>query len=755
MTLEAFAWGLLGSSLTQRVLTGAAIAAVGFTPVWLLAIVAPGPIIFPFRVMLAIGLTVVSLATFLNQSRETSLGAPSTPEPEAPVDPRQHFLEVWDRYEREDEIIEATLVEDAPASLPERGWGYPAIDDEPADDRRKLRGLTRIERKETRTGRIAAGSPVVADRSTGPANTVGAHSGRFVVGPHADSDECPGAVAACVALARSGLRCRGVCSRAARSVLSIPRRAAFSLERIWRFKTGFWLVAAIAVASIMSLGTLLLAGVLAAFRGPRGDYLVFGTFAELMGPFVFAGVWLIYGFCVGQVFVLLCRKTILALLVSVLMSLTAIGMWLPSLLCGGMSGWQVWAPPLVMLAATWCLMRAWTGGRIWERKPIAALVGFGAGIGVWALMNFGYRAWEAPNVGAPIDVVAYRESVPAAKDNATGKVIQKTIGLFDEAVIQRGKVAELEELRIQLVPPGRWGFQQQAQLTREKAKLDDLESRYVKAIAEATGLPAGVIELPRGDGQSAQLKHLPKCRDIALELRSRARTAERGQAFEYLAQILALSRNLRNKAPLESYLAGIDIEDKALEGLDHWLDRGKPDPKLLRRVLDELNRHAEETPPPLDCVQTECFRSVGLVGNPNAWSFAGRGAGVREQWVAGSIALSMETPWENERKTRLWQLVWAGLFRGIETPHWERPKETHEPLAEKNATRSVLKGWLPATEGPGAGVTRDRMIRLLDASWLADERLFCSISQLREKSTRARWRVDSMRLALAVAALSA
>jgi hypothetical protein len=236
------------------------------------------------------------------------------------------------------------------------------------------------------------------------------------------------------------------------------------------------------------------------------------------------------------------------------------------------------------------------------------------------------------------------------------------------------------------------------------------------------------------------------------ELLRAARAKKSGPAFEHLAQILALSRNLRNKAPLESYLVGVQAEEEALKGLDQWLARGKPAPHLLRRVLDELNRHADETPPPLNCLQTECFRSGGLLANPHSWTLRAPGAADRvpEQWLAGSIALSLEVPWEAERKTRIWQLVWAGLFRAVETPHWQLPAAAEQPRTEKDATRKILHGWLPATDGPGAALTHAHMVRLVDASWLSDERLFCAVARLREASTRARCRVDATRLAIAV-----
>src|SRR5262245_19037061 len=99
-------------------------------------------------------------------------------------------------------------------------------------------------------------------------------------------------------------------------------------------------------------------------------------------------------------------------------------------------------------------------------------------------------------------------------------------------------------------------------------------------------------------------------------LRARATAAlaegKSAEAWDYLTYLLALSRNLRGKAPVEAYLVGVEAETSALQGLDAWLAHGKPAPDLLRRVLYELNRHAAQTPPPVDSLQTECYRSGGM-----------------------------------------------------------------------------------------------------------------------------------------------
>ena len=134
------------------------------------------------------------------------------------------------------------------------------------------------------------------------------------------------------------------------------------------------------------------------------------------------------------------------------------------------------------------------------------------------------------------------------------------------------------------------------------------------------------------------------------ELDKEARNNPAGPAFEYHAQILTLSRTLRNNSPLESYLAGAEAEQIALDGLDKWLTRIKPDPQMLRRV-DQRIASAAETSPPMDCLQTECCSSSAVLLNPNIWTLqapgapgkdAGRTAGPR------AIATSLQVPWESE-----------------------------------------------------------------------------------------------------------
>jgi hypothetical protein len=444
------------------------------------------------------------------------------------------------------------------------------------------------------------------------------------------------------------------------------------------------------------------------------DEFRFGTLKETMGPVLFFGIWLVYGFCIGQVFVLLCRKSILAALLSGLVAAGALGLWLPSVLCRGMGGWQVWVTPLALLLATRLLMRAWAAGRIKERRPIALLIGIGLLCLAWAGLVFSRRALEIPDVGEPMDRVAFSKSIPQGQDNKAGLKIEEALGEFQKDLLK--------------------------------------EDAWLPPLAAVADLPVGVIVTPTGDGQSPVLRHLPECQKMAERLRLISRKKWANGSPD-VAQMLALSRNLRSKVPLESYLVGIQIENSALEGLDQWL-ANRPPEKLLRHALDELNRHAAETPPPLDCLNTECFRAGGALVNPPSWTFfSGKDERVKERWLAGGIAFSLDTPWEQERARRIWQVVWAGLYRNLQTPHWQLP----DPLdggknirADKEATRQILQGWLPPADGPAASWTVEQLASTLDQSWLSDEKLFCRVKPLRLAGTHARWRIDSARLAVAL-----
>jgi len=717
ITLEAYAWGLLGSALSRRVLSGAAIAALAAAPVWLISVFTPPPVFLGVRIVVALLVLGVSLIQFILSLGQTPLGA-SMPLERSP-NRRREFLDRFDRLARDDweraadyEPIPAAILvaEDAPHVEAGRPVGVAPPP------------LPPLRRRQTHED---AGSPFAAllwlSFQQAWAFVLILLGVCVVVGMSLPFN---GQVVWPFATLLIGVACGTATFGPEQRDLSYQFLSAqhFPLQSIWRFKVAFWFGAALLAVGFLVLG----GGIALSFQaltqarrfGPQfdGPHFRFGTLRHILGPVLFFSVWAVYGFVAGHLFVWLCRKTLLALALSISAALVALGLWLPSLLCGGMAGWQVWLPPLAGLVAASLLVRAWAGGRIKDRRPLALLFACAAVIVLWVAVTIGIRVWTLPHVGAPLDRVAFRASIPTAAANAGGQKIQEALADFRAAPLA--------------------------------------ESAWLQRLDEANRLPLGIIESPPGDGQTPLLRHLPDAESMARRLRDRAaakqRDGDHAAAFEHLSQILLLSRSMRAKAPLESYLVGIKMEEVAFDGLNHWFTNAKPNAPLLRKVLDVLKRHAAETPPPLECLQTECFRAGGILANPSAWNFAGGPGRLPEPWLINGISLSLDFPWEAERSTRIWQLVWAGLFRTLETPYSEL-STSFEPPPGSPVTRTILRGWLAPKAGPAAAWSDADVAALLDASWLADERLFTLALPLRFESTRSRWRTDAALLKTALA----
>lgn len=721
VTVEAYAWGLLGSALTRRPLTAAGCAVFAATPVWCMGTAGPAPFFLTLRLFAIVVVLVISCAMFVNQSRDPSSWLALPPDKESDdreklleIDEREKFLEMGKQFERVDqerksarqqrqtakvqvlepvEVVSAETEDDEPAPLASADIRQPR-QEQPA--RSPGAALWWLTLKQARVTWIVLAIACIV---------------MGMVLPGQDQLFWP------VLSLLLGVACGTATFAAEQRDLSYPFLAEqhLPLPAIWRFKTLFWFATALVAAGLLALSGLLFTSLV---RQPPKTAVPqhLATLRQLMGPVLYLGIWLVYGFCTGQIIVWLCRKTILALLLSLLVSAGAVAVWLPSLLCGGMGGWQLLLAPLGMLAASRVLVRAWAGGRIKERKPLYALVGLGCAALAWFGVNVGYRAWEVPDTGEPVDLRAFRQSIPSGDANLAARKIKAAADIVLE---RRGE-------------------------------------DFLPLLEEAEWLPVGVIELPRYDGQPYALPYLPACVQISDRLCKLAqRSKEPDQALDYLAQVLALSRNLRNKAPRDSYLAGVRIEKSACAGLDHWLTAARSKPALLRRALAKLNRHVAETPPLLGCLEVECYRAAGLLELPILWDAdrpgGGPAAGISGSWLERGIVLSLEMPWEAERKTRLWRAAWAGIIRAGQTPCWELPAYPPERGKAGEPVRTLLHGWLPATKGPEATLTAERLADLLEASWVTDARLFCPVGPLQVAATRARWRIETARLTIALA----
>src|SRR5262249_48931380 len=102
------------------------------------------------------------------------------------------------------------------------------------------------------------------------------------------------------------------------------------LRLVWRTKITLWS----AVAGATVIGMLVVFAVMHAIMSGPGVVVIPDGFnvplCWQMGTVQFFGVWLVYGFCLGQVFVWYFRKTILAILMTFLVAGAAVIVWMPS-----------------------------------------------------------------------------------------------------------------------------------------------------------------------------------------------------------------------------------------------------------------------------------------------------------------------------------------------------------------------------------------------------------------------------------------
>ncbi|MCS7046385.1 MAG: hypothetical protein NZO58_08525 [Gemmataceae bacterium] len=710
VTFEAYCWGLLASSLTQRVLTSAGAGlSIGFL-VWWALIALPPPASLILRVLAMLALLAGSAAIFYSHGRD-QFAMPSAPllplGPVAPLPqrraamvherPRVHRPALVQLVDTDDEIIVVTPV----------GWRPPATaaarEVRPAPQRAKWREYA-----------IEARSPAQVvwwlTWQQGMLPLMCLALGSVILGLFLPRG---GAILWPIATLLLGVACGTATFAWEQADQSYQFLAAqrFPLMTIRNIKLLFWSLASLATTLLLFVGSSV--RIVLESLGPphlhqRAARLEFGALAEVLGPTLFLSMWLVYGFAVGQLCVFYCRRTVYAVVVAVLAALGALVPWLPSLLCRGLSGWQVWLTPLALLLTSRWLLRAWAGGWLKESRSLVKLIGVVALLAVWWGWHMGRRAWEIPAVSSPLDREAYRSELVKAGENPAGPRIREALLLYADA--ERGKAKN---------------------------------EAWLGKLSEAVPLPPGVLEAPSKEGHAPMLNHLASVGAMADELYRRAVQAGKEDkneaAHAAIAQALALSRSLRCKAPLRSYEAGVEVEATALKAAKTVMASPTYPAEALRRLLGALERHAAETPGPRDCLEAECYRAGGLLQNPAAWNWGNR----RERWFVNSLVMSLDTPWETERSRRLWEAVWDGLLRGVDTPHWEWPGE------DTDGSR-LLDGWLPNDAAADAALTRDQLERFLHDSWLEDPLLFAEAAKARALGNRSRWQIAATQLTAAL-----
>jgi hypothetical protein len=492
---------------------------------------------------------------------------------------------------------------------------------------------------------------------------------------------------------------------------------------------------------------------------------------------MFLTVWLLYGFSFGQFFTLVFRKSAEAVLVAVVVTVSALAVWLPALVLGGVQWWQILGTPVLLLGGTRLAMWAWAGGRLYTFKPALALASTGVLAGAWIGGSLWYRIAEVPEVGPPFDVRAFLASLPSPERNEAGQWIRRACQDLADYQIQVTNIGlaspmkalfpdeELTPAGPEIVALGGTGWKNHQfveQLGRAIERgywpqnggpysywLDLLfAGQWFRDLQEAGKLPPGMIEDTRNMTTRTVL-NLEPYRLVARLLLARALQLQaRGDhagALEQLTLTLVVARNLGNGAAMQAYLVGRAIEAEALKGFGRWLQKVGPQPELIRRALDELNRHEELLPPLSELVKAEyvvfhnslqmlpIFRDDAKVWQPEAQV----------------VNLAWYLPWEEQRRTRIMNAFFAGYLRAAQASVLSA-QHLVEAERRQSQGRVMLEGWLAATSGPEADMSADDLARLIDESWLAAMLPHWSRDQLRRPHTQALARLRAARLQLAL-----
>jgi hypothetical protein len=186
---------------------------------------------------------------------------------------------------------------------------------------------------------------------------------------------------------------------------------------------------------------------------------------------------------------------------------------------------------------------------------------------------------------------------------------------------------------------------------------------------------------------------------------------EEKEAVDHLLTALGLSRLLRHKAVPISFQNGLDLEKRVLKTLTDWLTDGLRHREVVARVVEELEKHEAGLSPLADAVKAEYLTVQRTLSNPRMLAMylelPRENQTSSAVHASGELALTaVQMPWEKARQERLLNCLFAGTLRAAELPPEQWPSQSAPLPGTQNP-------WMPATKGPDAGLTAERLAKLL------------------------------------------
>jgi hypothetical protein len=173
-------------------------------------------------------------------------------------------------------------------------------------------------------------------------------------------------------------------------------------------------------------------------------------------------------------------------------------------------------------------------------------------------------------------------------------------------------------------------------------------------------------------------------------------------ALDCLETALALSRHMKNNAPVWVEYYCQEMDSIVFRGMSSWIRNVGPDPQLLHAALRVLKDHAANTPDPANNVKAMHLLDGKREPLPR-----------KDPHLVGELlALSAQVPWERERQLRLGHAAkraWVGLLLQVaEQPAWKGYLVGPSGLGggeDDTFSQLAARSGLPPQAGAGANVS--------------------------------------------------
>lgn len=374
---------------------------------------------------------------------------------------------------------------------------------------------------------------------------------------------------------------------------------------------------------------------------------------------IFVCIWYFHAFAIGQFLSMVCEKPIVAVVVSLPCALALIAPWMPSYILGGLPLWQTLVVPLLLLVVSRKLYWYWISDRLSSAHAMAWMVVAPVGIGAWVVGCLWYRSVEIPKVGPPPGIEAFEAALPTGEENRAKMAITSALARMEA---HRNTIGDFQMPR----QPGREAPRWENELYAHgfKALPPDFGSwlervmagEWHKELREAVELPLGMLLDPRKEIDISTTLHERISGAMALlaawmlELKSRGNPVE---SVEVLRTALALTRQWRSYGLALQTIMGLRFEITALMALEKWLQTGKTSTESARRAISVLLEHEKREPLMDSMIKLSYLRSWKWLAH-SLWEHeAGQ---QRSSWelLGGQMTeLSFLMPWEKERAQRL------------------------------------------------------------------------------------------------------